>query len=411
MTPFNINFAQILNIFDATILYNSKFCLHFEINRQQFVLYKPSLASPLLCKHIPSLQHYPAYQVFFLCSPFLSLDRFLNHKKIDELPQIAEINTIIEPVTKSELSRFIFGLVPFSPEIQAKMQPEDIYFYKVAKAMEENLDIKIPLYINKNNTLSFVYACLATNQIQQICDFSCDGYQNRFSSIKSYWHSPSFAHQSNALVCFLPSTFLQYVSQRSLTDERAFVYSPDFTHSNVFERFLSNFNCSPSSIYPSLFLTYSHDMGEVISCIGFLCYLINYYCNMKVSFNVAESHVELTFTFTDNDETNLMFSNIFNKSLAMIRDLLGIDPQSEIDHDFFSLFKPTWGGDVSRYMPEDYPEGWWNDAIFIIPKKMESLVSFLLQLPVVLHKTYSDINPYKFEVVMMNPYEFNNDDN
>lgn len=412
MIPFSINYNQVLELFDARIVYKSKFCVHFQIDHNQFVLYKPSAASPILCKHIPSGQHYPAYQVFYLCSPYLSLNHFFNATKLDALPEIEEINSITETISNNDLTRFIWGFVPFTDEVREQMTKENIYFYKVAKACEQHSDIKIPVFINKNHTLSFVYTSSpsANNNDFQICDFSHVSCQNRFAQINSMWTSPVFSHQLNALVSFSPSTFLQYVAQKSITDERAFVFSPDLSQRDIFEQFLSEFNYSSKSNYNSIFLLYSKDIQEIINNISFLCYLINYYCSIKVTFTILHTAIEFTFTYKNDDKLNLMFSNIFNKSLALLRQLLDITSTSEIDHDFFSLFKPCSAADSSRYSPDNVPESRMNDAYFSIPLKMECLLSFLNQLPFILSQTFSELNPHKFDIVLMDPFDFAQDD-
>lgn len=404
MKPFNINFAQTIKLLDAKILYSSKFCLTFSVKGNQFCIYRTSLAAPLLCMHIPSGNHFPAYQVFLYCSDYLSLESFLLHKQIKGLPELPEISSIVETITKELVYPFTLGLIKPENVDHALLSPEISYLLSIVDSSEEQLGFRFPVYVNNNNTLSFILDGGFTSfpGAFQICDFSHNKTTDRFANNGGVWASPVFNHQKIALTTFSPSSFIQYYSTNGLTEERVFVFSSQFSQNDIYNQLFSDINNFHTR---QLTLLYSDDMRELISSISLLVYSFNYFSLIKAFLTVTENHIEITFFMHRKYEFSMPFSKFFNAIRAQMRQHLAISPDDEVDDDFFKSFRPFTAGDTSRYSdPANMPDDAMEEAYFSVPLKYETLLSLLLELPSLFQTVYDNENNQPLKIVLMNPF-------
>ena len=404
MKPFDINYNQLITCLKAEIIYQSKFCIYFSVQRNHFILYRISTAAPLYCMHIPSGKNYPPYQVFYFCSEFLSLSAFLEHNQMESLPDLPEIDSITETISANDILAFAIGLIDPRGKDTSHLPPEIDHLLGIALSCKEVLDFDLPVFLNKENSLSFLLSS-AVNNIPdsfQICDFTHNQYSARYANNGGAWISPYFAHQNKALISYSPVTFLQYFSQNSLTDERAFVFSPEFSQTDIYNHFFPFFNDNRMS---EVILLFSNDMRELLNNISFFIYCFNYFSLLKASLSVSGNSLEITFFYHRKHDLSMPMTRFFNGIRARMRKILLISPNDEIDDDFFRLFKPFTAADNSRYPnPDTIPDNAMDEAFVSMSLKMESLLAVLQELPILFKFAFDSENSKKLDIRTLNPF-------
>lgn len=403
MLPFEINFNQILTLLNPSIVLKSQFCIIFNYQKQHFAIYRARTSSPLMCMHIPSGNHYPAYQVFYFLSETLSFEHFMKKNNLDDLPDVEEIASITETASKDEILKFSLGLLAPSMKNINELSQESQHLLNIAQSAAETVDFPMPVYINRDYSLSFLLSQthFDISGSFQVCDFSAKDSRARYSHLGGSWVAPAFAHQTKFLVTFSPVSFLQYFSEKGLTDELSVVFSPEFAQIDIYNHFFPMVN---EKELPLIVLLHSNDITESINDIRFLLYCFNYFTNITTSFNQTSNYLEITFVFDKEERLALTFSKFFNSIRTRIRESLSILPDTEIDEDFFRLFLPTVSSDYSRY-PDPYiaPENPKDDACLSIPINKETTLALLTELPKLFNLLFVDPNQ-SFEIELYNPF-------
>lgn len=399
MKPFAINFNQILALFNPAIHSETNAFILFSHKKQFFSLYIDKTSGPLKCMHIPTRKEYAPWQVFYLLSDTLLIDKYLKNNGLKKIPALKELTSITEVKSQNEIFLLSLGLNSASEQNIKNLSKENQHILDITRKAEKLTGFDIPVFINNRNSLSFVLDAPggSLSNSFQVCDFSISGSYARFSNTGGgCWYPSSYTAQKLFLLSFSPISFLQYLSEKPISDKNTFLFSPEFSQSNFYEFFFEMVNAEEIR---KMLLLHSTDLAESINCVRFVLYCFNYYTNITTSFNLTSNHLELTFVYDKKEEYSLIFSEFFDAVRANISNYLSLLPETQIDRDFLRIFRPFEQFDNFFRYPdlEKEPINPKDDVYFCIPLKEEIVLALLTELPKLFNSLFNDPN-HSFEI-------------
>ncbi|WP_148660959.1 hypothetical protein [Marinilabilia salmonicolor] len=245
MKPFAINFNQILALFNPAIHSETNAFILFSHKKQFFSLYIDKTSGPLKCMHIPTRKEYAPWQVFYLLSDTLLIDKYLKNNGLKKIPALKELTSITEVKSQNEIFLLSLGLNSASEQNIKNLSKENQHILDITRKAEKLTGFDIPVFINNRNSLSFVLDAPggSLSNSFQVCDFSISGSYARFSNTGGgCWYPSSYTAQKLFLLSFSPISFLQYLSEKPISDKNTFLFSPEFSQSNFYEFFFEMVN-------------------------------------------------------------------------------------------------------------------------------------------------------------------------